>query len=153
MEAMVPSMAAVEERPTWAEPSILDIFLFLIDRIFVVVGALLMFCRLSLVMSYLGGCLSPATAGEVCDGVSLAACLKLFPLLTLLRAYPSISSLLFSLSKSECFTWLFLLAPRMLSLNSSVIVFKWFPCVDSLTICPFYSLLSFNTWCFFLMMF
>jgi len=151
MEAMVPSMAAVEERPTWA-PSILDIFLFLIVRIFVDVGALFMFCRLSLVMSYLGT-FSPLSTGEVCDGVSLAACLKLFPLLTLLRACPSISSLVFSLSRSECFTWLFLAAPRMLSLNSSVIVFKWFPFVDSLIICWFCSLLSFNTWCFFLMMF
>ena len=46
-------MAAVDESYPWfMAPSILDIFLFLIVRIFPVVGALLISLRLSLAMSY-----------------------------------------------------------------------------------------------------
>ena len=53
IDAIVPSMAAVDESYPWfMAPSILDIFLFLIVRIFPVVGALLISLRLSLAMSY-----------------------------------------------------------------------------------------------------
>ena len=102
-------------------------------------------------MSYLKGCLSPLSPGELpLFGVPFAFCLKLCPLLTLLRVGPSYSPLLCSSSSSACLIWLFLAAPRMLSLNSSVIVFKWFPFDSFYWFC---SLLSFRIWFFLLLLF